>query len=58
MCISKDYRYIFNILLIMLFNVLNKLKINGTLEIIDYKNNKFKFGSANPHVVIKLKSKS
>ena len=42
----------------MLFNVLNKLKINGTLEIIDYKNNKFKFGSANPHVVIKLKSKS
>ena len=28
----------------MLFNVLNKLNFDGTLEIIDYKNNTHKYG--------------
>ena len=42
----------------MLFNVLNKLQFDGTLEIIDYKNIKHKFGRSNPSVTIRLKSKS
>ena len=42
----------------MLFNVLNKLKFEGTLEVIDHKNVKHKFGDSSPVITIKLKSKS
>ena len=42
----------------MLFNVLNKLKFEGTLEVIDHKNVKHKFGDSSPVITIKLKTKS
>ena len=42
----------------MLFSVLKKISINGTLEIIDYKNTKYIFGSSNPVLRIKLTNKS
>ncbi len=42
----------------MLFNVLKKLKIDGTLEITDYNNNIHTFGNSNPVVSIKLTNKS
>ena len=42
----------------MLFNILNKIKFDGTLEIIDYQNKKYKFGNSNPVVTIKLTNKS
>ena len=42
----------------MLYNVLNKLRFDGTLEIIDYKNDIRRFGTSKPFVKIKLISKS
>ncbi len=42
----------------MLFNVLKKLNFEGTLEIIDHKNNKHRFGNSDPLVTIQLKNKS
>ena len=42
----------------MLFSVLKKLNFNGTLEIIDSNNKIYKFGTSNPHICIRLKSKS
>ena len=42
----------------MLFSVLNKIKFNGTLELIDSNNTKFTYGSGNPLVRVKLKNKS
>ncbi len=42
----------------MLFNVLNKLNFDGTLEIIDYKNNIHKYGTTNPVVRIRLTNKA
>ena len=42
----------------MLYNVLSKLKFDGTLEIKDSNNVLHTFGSSNPHVRIKLKNKS
>ena len=42
----------------MLYNLLKKLNFDGTLEIIDHKNNSHKFGRNNPHVCIRLKNKS
>ena len=42
----------------VLFNILNKLNFDGTLEIIDHKDFKHKYGSSNPVVTIKLKNKS
>ncbi len=42
----------------MLFTVLNKLKFDGTLEVIDHKNIKHKYGISNPLVRIRLTSKS
>ncbi len=42
----------------MLFTVLNKLNFNGTLEIIDHRNNLHKFGKSNPTVTIRLINKS
>ena len=43
----------FNIL-----NILNKVQFDGTLEIIDHKNQKHIFGNSNPLVTIRLISKS
>ena len=42
----------------MLFNILKKLSFDGTLEIIDCKNKKYKFGNSNPHVLIRLTNKT
>ena len=42
----------------MLYRVLNKLRFDGTLEIIDHKNNKHIFGKSNPIVKIRLLNKS
>ena len=42
----------------MLFRVLKRLNFNGTLEIIDSKNHKHKFGTSNPIITIRLKNKS
>ncbi len=42
----------------MLFNILKKLKFDGTLEIIDSKNITHKFGKSNPIVSIRLANKS
>ncbi len=42
----------------MLFNILNKINLQGTLEIIDHKNNKRTFGNSNPKVTIRLTTKS
>ena len=42
----------------MLFNVLNKLNFDGTLEIIDYKNNTHKYGTTNQVVRIRLTNKA
>ena len=42
----------------MLINLLSKLNFDGTLIIVDHKNNKYKFGSSNPIVKIKLVNKS
>ena len=42
----------------MLYNILSKLKFDGTLEIKDSNNVVHVFGSSNPHVIIKLKNKS
>ena len=42
----------------MLFNVLNKLNFDGTLEIIDYKNNTHQYGDTNPVVRVRLTSKA
>ncbi len=42
----------------MLFNILRKLRFDGTLEIIDHKNIKYKYGKGNPLVTIKLENKS
>ena len=42
----------------MLFNILNKLNFEGTLEIIDYKNNTHKYGTTNPVVRIRLTNKA
>ncbi len=42
----------------MLYRVLNKIRLDGTLEIIDYKNNQHIFGNSNPYVKIKLLNKS
>ena len=42
----------------MLFRVLKRLNFNGTLEIIDSKNFKHKFGASNPIITIRLKNKS
>ena len=42
----------------MLVSVLNKIKFNGTLELIDSNNTKFTYGSGNPLVRVKLKNKS
>ena len=42
----------------MLFNILNKLEFDGTLEIIDSKNKIHKYGNQNPYVRIKLANKS
>ena len=42
----------------MLFNILNKLNFDGTLEIIDSKNFKHKYGNSNPVVAIRLANKS
>ena len=41
----------------MLFTVLDKLNFDGTLEIINHKNITYKYGSSNPFVSIRLKSK-
>ena len=42
----------------MLFKVLKKLDFDGTLEIIDSKNKKHKFGNSNPIITIRLTNKS
>ena len=42
----------------MLYNVLKKLKFDGTLQIIDSNNKTHVFGNSNPVVIIKLKNKS
>ena len=42
----------------MLFNILNKLNFNGTLEVIDCRNNKHTYGNNKPIVTIRLKNKS
>ncbi len=42
----------------MLFSLLKKINFNGTLEIIDSKNNIHVYGAKEPKVRIKLKSKS
>ena len=42
----------------MLYNILKKLNFEGTLEIIDHKNTKHKFGDSNPLITIRLTSKS
>ena len=42
----------------MLFSVLKKLNLDGTLEIIDSNEKIYKFGNSNPHVCIRLKNKS
>ena len=42
----------------MLFGVLKKLNLDGTLEIIDSNEKIHKFGSSNPQVRIRLKNKS
>jgi len=42
----------------MLFSVLKKLNFDGTLEIIDSNEKIYKFGNSNPHVCIRLKTKS
>ena len=42
----------------MLYNILNKLSFDGTLEVIDHKNVHYKYGYSNPKVCIRLKSKS
>ena len=42
----------------MLFRVLKRLNFNGTLEIIDSKNHKHKFGTSNPIITIRLINKS
>ena len=42
----------------MLFSVLNKIHFNGTLEIVDSKNNIHKFGNQNPLVRVRLTNKS
>ena len=44
--------------IVMLFNTLNKLNFNGTLEVIDCKNNKHTYGNNKPIVTIRLKNKS
>ena len=41
----------------MLYNVLKKLRFDGTLEIIDHNNVKYKYGNTNPLVTIKLQNK-
>ena len=42
----------------MLLKLLSKLKFNGTLEVLDHKNKKYKFGNSNPVISIKLVNKS
>ena len=42
----------------MLYSVLNNIKFNGTLEIIDYKNKSHFFGNKGPLVKIKFTSNS
>tara|TARA_Y100001933_G_C18991561_1_gene560805 strand:+ start:1001 stop:2185 length:1185 start_codon:yes stop_codon:yes gene_type:complete len=42
----------------MLYDVLSNLNFDGTLEIIDHKNKKHKFGNSNPFVSIRLISKA
>tara|TARA_B100000029_G_C17563342_1_gene954187 strand:- start:1051 stop:2235 length:1185 start_codon:yes stop_codon:yes gene_type:complete len=42
----------------MLFSLLKKINFNGTLEIVDSKNNIHVYGAKEPKVRIKLKSKS
>ena len=42
----------------MLYNVLNKLRFDGTLQVIDYRNIKHKFGNSSPLVTVRLKNKS
>ena len=42
----------------MLFGLLKKLKFDGTLEIIDSKNNSHIFGNSKPNVTIRLINKS
>ena len=42
----------------MLYDVLSNLNFEGTLEIIDHKNKKHKFGNSNPFVSIRLISKA
>ena len=42
----------------MLYNVLKKLKFEGTLEIKDSNDNVHSFGNSNPVVAVKLTNKS
>jgi len=42
----------------MLFSVLKNINFNGSLEIINYKNNTYTFGNGNPYVKIRLTTKS
>ena len=42
----------------MLFSLLKKIDFNGTLEILDSKNNLHVYGNTNPRVRIRLKSRS
>ncbi len=42
----------------MLYNVLNKLNFEGTLQIVDSNNYKHEFGKTNPTIRIKLTNKS
>ena len=42
----------------MLFNILKKINFDGSLEIIDHKNQKYQYGNSIPKVKIRLKNKS
>ena len=42
----------------MLFSLLNKIKLNGKIDIIDFKGNCYSFGSFKPYVKIRFTNKS
>jgi len=42
----------------MLFSLLKKIHFNGTLELVDFKNNIHVYGNSEPRVRVRLKSKS